>query len=94
MDPNATTIEAEAARLSREQRLPIYIPRDAIQRVIKVLDCTPATAAGLLRQAFLRDMAKPPAQREGLANSLAAVMAARFPVLFADASGRITTGKR
>lgn len=93
MDPNKTTVEIEAARLSREQQLPIYIPRDAIQRVIRILDCTPATAAGLLRQAFLRDMAKPPAQREGLANSLAAVMAARFPLLISDKNGRLTLAR-
>jgi hypothetical protein len=93
MDPNATTVEIEAARLSREQSLQIGTTHDALTRVMRVLDCTPATAAGLLRQAFLRDMAKPPAQREGLANSLAAVMAARFPLLMRDKNGRLTLAR-
>lgn len=93
MDPNATTLEIEAARLSREQRLPLDVTHDALTRLMRVMECTPSVGAGMLRQAYLRDMAKPPAQREGLANSLAAVLAARFPLVFRDKAGRLTFGR-
>jgi hypothetical protein len=89
MDPNATTAEAEAKRLSREQQLPVYVMHDAIIRLIRCIECTPRRAAELLRRAHLLHVATPAERRPTLEQALNIVMAHEMPLVKTDERGRL-----